>query len=200
MAVLGLLSAFLVSVPRAARACSCAGDPIEPDAVFVGTVVGEEGFVPSSLRERWALWTFFRVSFEGHRYRIHAKTSWLGLNHPNVIISTGFGGGDCGAPVEIGKSYLFRTTRGPKGEQRMGACGYRPEPVDLRTFDEATVPLMSGGKIVHWPPLPPKPKPWRLLLLASGIVLVLSMLGWVSLRRLRPRLSGVTSSPRSPTP
>ena len=77
--------------------------------------MGEEGFVPRSRWGRWAVWTFFRVSFEGHRYRVHASTSWLGLNHPNVIIFTGFGGGDCGAPLEIGKSYLFRTNRGPKG-------------------------------------------------------------------------------------
>ncbi|MBN2193989.1 MAG: hypothetical protein JW751_14335 [Polyangiaceae bacterium] len=187
VAVLGPLLAFWLLAPGAARACSCAGDPIEPDAVFVGTVVGEEGFVPSSLRARWALWTFFRISFEGHRYRVHAKTSWLGLNRPSVTIVTGFGSGDCGAPVEVGKSYLFRTTRGPDGDQRMGACGLRPEPVDLSTFDEAMVPLMPGGEIVHWPALPPRPNPWRWLPLAPGMVAVLSILGWVGVRRLRSR-------------
>jgi hypothetical protein len=198
--VLGLVPPFLFLAPSAARACSCSGEPSDPDAVFVGTVVGEEGYVPGSPRVTWVLWTFFRVSFEGHRYRVRAKTSWLGLKQPDVVVVTGLGSGDCGTPVEVGKSYLFRTGREPQGEQGMAACGLRPEPVDLSTFDEATVPLIPGGEVIHWPPLPPRPSPLRWLPLVAGMVAVLSTLGWIGVRRLRSHRADTASSTKSPAP
>jgi hypothetical protein len=38
---------------------------------------------------------------------------WLGITHPEMIIFTGVGGGDCGVPYQKGNRYLFVASRDP---------------------------------------------------------------------------------------
>jgi hypothetical protein len=43
--------------------------------------------------------------------------TWKGINETHVVVYTGFGGGDCGYPFEVGKEYLVMRTTIRTGSQ-----------------------------------------------------------------------------------
>jgi hypothetical protein len=156
-----------------AQACSCIGEEPDYHAVFLGTVVSQQGYIPPYRWMRWALWTILRLHFEDVHYQVRVQTSWFGVTNPDVTVAT-WVDSSCSASIEIGKSYIFRTMRLGEVYERIGACQYRPTLVDLASFDEETVltgadgirwspaAIQKGTTIIHWPPLPPKPfNPWR---------------------------------------
>lgn len=112
----------LVFAADAAAACSCvvAGPPPTASqllhgshAVFTATVLGvEELKVPAGGNGSFS--RIRAVALELHQ-------AWRGLAHPNAIIFTGLGGGDCGYPFEVGKSYLVFASHAASGAEVPGA-------------------------------------------------------------------------------
>ena len=98
--------------------CSCVGrSPAaesygQYDLIFIGTVTGHT--------DRWNLWRkswYFLRSFVesdpvldvnqyGFEFEFAVDQMWRGTPARTTSVLTGRGGGDCGVPFELGKSYL----------------------------------------------------------------------------------------------
>lgn len=91
IAILGTM----LSIPRQAWACSCAGSSppsaafANADAVFVGKATAK-----------------FPIPASGVYVPFTVSRSWKGVTSTHVIIYTGSGGGDCGYGFTPGKEYV----------------------------------------------------------------------------------------------
>ncbi|MCG7344509.1 hypothetical protein MHZ92_10210 [Sporosarcina sp. ACRSL] len=90
---------FLLWKPLDASACSCMMPPPpedamnEADAVFTGEVV--------EVIENGKL-----IRGSGKTVHFKVDKAWKGTDDSEMVITTGFGGGDCGIPFEKGQKYL----------------------------------------------------------------------------------------------
>lgn len=163
-----VLSVGALSWPGSAQACSCAG-PGSPcnaawqaDAVFVGHVVSIS-------------------STAGRRVELAVIESFRGLQLSQVTVVTGYGGGDCGYPFEIGQSYFVYVYRTPEGQLSTSICS-RTRPLRDATEDLAYArslaaiapgtPARVPGRVVLWEyPIPTggelRPVP-RVVVTATG--------------------------------
>lgn len=116
------LLALCVLPAHFAFGCSCGGPgPVaeayaEYDLIFTGTVTDQT--------DRWNLWRkswYFLRTFvgsepdfelsqyartQGFEFEFAVDQMWRGTPARTTSVLTGRGGGDCGVPFEIGKSYL----------------------------------------------------------------------------------------------
>jgi hypothetical protein len=172
------------TAPRTVQACTCLaefGEKPSYHAVFLGTVLREEGYVPPGWVRH--VLSYLRISFEDHHWHVRVRTSWSGVTRPDVTVVT-WVDSSCSAYVEVGKSYLFRTTSGAEdqAQERIGACEFRPRPVDLASFDETSVGESTAA--IHWPPLPAQASSaWRWVVVL--VVLLAASLGIILRRRAR---------------
>ena len=131
LAVLLLLSA------RAALACSCVGRPtVEQDfkfadLVFAGVVESIEDPGGDRIRalpeyEQRAAWQAAGHGWgpdRGNKVTFRVLQWWKGEDlGKSVVIWTGYGGGDCGYPVEKGQSFLVFARRTPTNLLTMSIC------------------------------------------------------------------------------
>ncbi len=119
-----LTVAFLaVFVASELNACSCVPQNIEQafknaDMVFAGAVVSvEDGTPRENGNDSWDSERGRKVTFRVMQWW---KTDTLAAS---VDLWTGFGGGDCGYPVEAGKSYLVYARRDLRNRLTFSICG-----------------------------------------------------------------------------
>jgi Carboxypeptidase regulatory-like domain len=93
------------------NACSCAGagSPCESyggaTAVFVGTVIGyRENRPPKDVTRR-------EVDWSPRIFKFSVEQTYLGVDGPEIEVSTGTGGGDCGYEFKNGQRYLVYAYR-----------------------------------------------------------------------------------------
>ena len=153
-----LFTAVLVVASFAANACTCPPPPPAKEAarrsdrVFLGTVLSIETHESTEL----SMWIKDRIEDLGEVLgqnwrRNYDRDFWLevtfeisenfkGAATNTVIVATGWGGGDCGAPVEVGGTYLvFARHLKDRNEYVTGSCDgtgeakrRRAELADLR--------------------------------------------------------------------
>lgn len=54
--------------------------------------------------------------------KIRIKSKWKGVKDTEAYVSTGRGGGDCGFPFEVGRSYLIYATTAADGTLTTNIC------------------------------------------------------------------------------
>ena len=143
---------FLITVgclrPESATACSCAGpgapcaEAWRADAVFVGQVVSISATV-------------------GRRVEVAVIEPFRGFQLSQVTLETGYGGGDCGYPFEMGQSYLVYANRTGEGHLTTSICS-RTRPVRDAAEDLAYARSLAAidpgasarqiGRVVLWEP------------------------------------------------
>jgi hypothetical protein len=118
---IGIILAVMVSVPTSLLACSCVtvgtGEfdyrqtAKDSAAVFRGTVV--EVLQLQSVALQMVV--------------VDADAAWAGIKSRRVYVFTGYGGGDCGYPFEVGKQYIVWANRNEEwapGELSTGICSF----------------------------------------------------------------------------
>jgi hypothetical protein len=122
-----LLNLLQMAAPATVDACSCykTPRPIEEeignelrkaDAVFSGRVIG--------VRDRKSRNQQGEELLIGKAVLFEVENTWKGVNRSQVIVNTGFGGGDCGYPFDLGASYLVYAIRSTSNNNLdTGTCG-----------------------------------------------------------------------------
>ncbi len=119
-----LIALLALIVATDGNACSCVGKGTvqqefkNSDLIFAGVVVSiadpaDRTRVPRHLDPESDRKVTFRVM---QWWKTDAFTE-------SVELRTGFGGGDCGYPVEVGKSYLVYARRDLRNQLVFGICG-----------------------------------------------------------------------------
>ena len=161
-----ILLLFAIMAAAEVHACSCGG-PVSvefafqhADAIFAGVVVSIDNprdraremsehnaraaaRIPPHLDPDWGRKVTFRV-MQWWKTEAFAES---------VETRTGYGGGDCGYPVEVGKSYLVYASRDLHGVLAFGICGRTaallcasgdiPELGEpIKTYEEFDVPSL----------------------------------------------------------
>lgn len=130
---LGLAAFFLVnSTAPSALGCGCDPIPENPrdhflraDAVFLGRVIAKSDYLspfPSNWRGHPAFASAYQL-----RYQVAVTTSWKGVHSFSITVLSGRGGGDCGYPFEVGKSYLVYGEQVGEDLVAAGICGRQLE-------------------------------------------------------------------------
>jgi hypothetical protein len=126
---------LLFCVPADGHACSCLARPDvaqafeTADAMFEGTVLGITRAERWAPRRRFFEWFYnatalqyppwlekeLRDYWDGPHYglaiRFRVTGYWKGGNAPELVVRTGFAGGDCGYPFKVGESYRVYARR-----------------------------------------------------------------------------------------
>ncbi|WP_157960393.1 hypothetical protein [Marinimicrobium alkaliphilum] len=115
---------FLAAFPSIALACSCLHAPLErhvSDArdIYVGVLVSSR-VVESESGEDWP-------HIEG---TLRVETVIKGSPNQVEIVRTGFGGGDCGIPMTVGRAYVIFIDN---DRRSIGNCGASEQ---LRRYEE----------------------------------------------------------------
>jgi len=119
---------LLLALAQGANACSCFRDPPNStpwsrataaaagsDAVFAGKVLAVATGIEVMGDDEDDVWPRRHFTFEvSQQYRGHVQ--------PKTIISTGFGGGDCGFEFEIGDTYLVYADIEDNGALETSIC------------------------------------------------------------------------------
>ncbi|WLD94311.1 hypothetical protein [Alkalihalobacillus sp. AL-G] len=165
---------FTLMAPAPVQACSCAetnsvADELNrSDVVFSGNVVNVDrggGFFGPNRKS-----VKFKVS----------KT-WKGTKQKSIIITTGFGGGDCGFEFEAGKEYLVYAIHSSTydGKLTTGICDRTTE---LSAAAEDLIILGEGDE----PTIESKPESkFANGYLWGSIILGLGILGYLIWRKNR---------------
>lgn len=134
-----IFALFVLLAAAKASACSCLGQPTVADefeyadVVFAGVVTSIEDPRGDRLR---ALPEHERLAAQsegldgswgphyGRKVTFRVMQWWKTDNiAPSVEVWTGYGGGDCGYPVETGKSYVVYSRRDSRNQLGLGICG-----------------------------------------------------------------------------
>lgn len=79
------------------------------------------------------------------RVTFTVSTAWKGVNSKEVVILTGFGGGDCGYKFEVGKDYLVYAGGSPK--QLGTSICHRTSPIQYAYKDIYVLKTLAKPKI-----------------------------------------------------
>jgi hypothetical protein len=139
----------LLFASRAAFACSCVGPPSVEEArrhssiVFAGVVesiqdMGRDIHSGPGWGPRY-----------GRRVTFRTMQWWKGDEQPHTIeIWTGYGGGDCGYPVEAGQSFLVYAYRTNENRFTMGICSRNAALVcAMRDLEQLGMPIKTYESI-----------------------------------------------------
>jgi hypothetical protein len=182
-----LLAAFFF-FPSPLRACECKPDspPHEAfdkaEAVFAGKVVRIED-ISFPRRAAWNVLSWFGFGRStgpyGYTVTIDVAISWKGVQTKSTQVMTGYGGGDCGYPFEVGKEFLVYGSRN-SGVLVTSICS-RTNDVSIGVADDLTyltrlqeLSLTTNGVEA----------PFSRWLIAAAIALALILVFW-ELRRRR---------------
>jgi hypothetical protein len=128
----------LLLFARIAHACSCVGAGTveqtfkQADLVFAGIVEKIEDPGGDRIRalpeeQQFDAWRAAGHEWgpqRGRKVTFRVMQWWKGEDLPETVeIWTGYGGGDCGYPVEQGQSYLIYSNRTSQNRFVMGICG-----------------------------------------------------------------------------
>lgn len=103
-------------------ACSCVWlerpcERMDADAIFVGRVVET-----TPIKQTQEV-TRREIAFTtGYKMRFQVEEALRGVESPEVIVSTGSGGGDCGTPLEPGSRFLIFAHKLEAGGLYTGLC------------------------------------------------------------------------------
>lgn len=181
----------LFAQPAPAHACSCVmPDPPAPafthtDAVFIGTTVGafdlKKG--PSWLDElqRWLGGSVMPIVY-GMGYTFSVQAAWKGVTTTEVLVHTGYGGGDCGLPFGMGQRYVIYAYQSSQGHLETNICTrtaeYSHASSDLAYL--TTLPTLTLTPVV------PASTPWVGFCLGGLVVGLLGLGGGVwALRQVK---------------
>jgi hypothetical protein len=126
---------LLFGIPRLVEACSCGGVPSKCDrqwnsgeTIFVGKTIAMDRASPPD--------NAFLSSYAA-RFTVEERLRGADSQSAEVVIYTGAGGGDCGYPFLLGKSYLIYASR-LAGDSRLhaGICS-------------ETKPAVMAGGVLH---------------------------------------------------
>lgn len=128
--ILPALLAMALGAASPCTVCRCAEQSSpeaefrSADAVFTATVV--------SVR------TTTRLTRHGplrrRVYRLRADAAWKGVASPEITVTSGMGGGDCGIELRRGVRHLVYAYRDERGRLAAGLCS-RTAPVEAAKED-----------------------------------------------------------------
>src|SRR5207302_269465 len=127
--IAGLACFVIVLSVKSAQACSCAGgaSPCQEygtaSAVFVGMPISVRTFARPVNRDGDDL-----DNFAPRTFRFSIETSFLGITSPEMEVSTGLGGGDCGYDFKIGKRYVVYAYKSGKAGRLVTSICSRTNP------------------------------------------------------------------------
>ena len=122
-------------VARSATACSCVGTESvadafkSADAIFAGVVESIEDPFGDKLKamseaDRMVAQRDYMNPERGRKVTFRVMQWWKGdLLEKSLTVWTGYGGGDCGYPVEKGQSFLVYARRNLQNRLTMAICG-----------------------------------------------------------------------------
>jgi len=175
--VVAIVLGWLLARPTSVSACSC-DLPASPadaltraDAVFIGTMTEMIDSKDSYGR---------RVSFE-------VSSSWKGVTTTQVVLYTGYGGGDCGYEFVPGSQYVVYAHRGesyPDQDSDSLATGICTRTNNTASAADDLTYLQALPQLNLTPASTPAPTP---LLPCFGIVVVAGGLPVILRRRIRRR-------------
>lgn len=94
--------------PLSASACSCAAPPDPQTAKDQAAAVFTGKVIQVTDRSGWREWIPFttRSPLNGIEVVLDVQSTWKGVEHTPVLITTSGFGGSCGFPFQIGAEFL----------------------------------------------------------------------------------------------